>query len=91
MVCGCACGLGIIAGSFLLLFPHCELSYFSPSICGQWVYFLGAQLLLKFCTDCFETCMCFLQVCGCACGLDIVVRILLFIILFIFFFTFSTL
>ena len=45
MVWGCACGLGKIVGTFLSLFPHCELSHFSPSIYRQWVPLVSATPL----------------------------------------------
>ena len=54
MVWRCVCGLDIIVRLFLLLFPHCELSHFTPQYINSG-YLLWAQLLLQFCTDRFET------------------------------------
>ena len=40
---------------FLSLFPHCELgSFFHPEYIDSG-YLLWAQVLLQFCTDCYET------------------------------------
>ena len=39
---------------FLSLFPHCELSHFSPSVYRQWVLLVSATRL-QFCTDRFKT------------------------------------
>ena len=79
MVWGCACGLGIIVRTFLSLFLHCELSHFHPQYIDNG-YLLWAQLLLQFCLDHLNLCICFM-VWGCACGLDIILR-LFFVIFF---------
>ena len=58
MVWGCACGLDIIVGLFLSLFPLCELSNFSTSMYRQWVpcernsSYNCIPIFLKLCT-CF--------------------------------------
>ena len=58
MVWGCACGLDIIVGLFLSLFPLCELSHFSTSMYRQWApcernsSYNFIPIFLKLCT-CF--------------------------------------
>ena len=74
MVWRCACGLDIIVRSFLSLFPHCELSHFSPQYidsdtsceCNSSYSFI---LILFWNFACV-----FFMVWGCACGLGIIVR-----------------
>ena len=68
MVWGCACDLDVIVRLFFSLFPHCELSLFSPSIYRQWVprehnsSYNFILILLELCT-CFlhslKMCKCF--------------------------------
>ena len=68
---------------FLSLFPHCELSYFSPSIYRKWVPFVTpTPLTVLYLSLWYSTCV-FFMVWGCLCGLDIIVRL--------FFVTFTTL
>ena len=60
--------LDVIVRLFFSLFPHCELSHFSPSIYRQWVLrehnssYNFILIFLELCT-CFlhslKTCMCF--------------------------------
>ena len=77
MVWGCACGLDVLLNYLFFVylfiylftfFPHCELSYFSPSIYKQWVprehnsSYKFILMFLQLCT-CFlhslKMCMCF--------------------------------
>ena len=60
MVWGCACGLDVIVRLLFSLFPHCELSHFSPSIYRQWVpreHNSSYNFILIF----LELCICFLH------------------------------
>ena len=79
----CACGLGMIVRTFLSLFPHCELSHFSPSVYRQWVPLVSATPLTVLYWSFWNFAYVFIMVWGCACGSSIVVRT--------FFVTFSTL
>ena len=74
MVCGCAYGLGIIVRTFLSLFPHCELSHFSPSIYRQWVPLVSATPLTVLYRLFWNFAYVVFMVWGCAYGLDIIVR-----------------
>ena len=74
MVWGCACGLGITVRTFLSLFPHCELSHFSPSIYRQWVPLVSTTPLTVLYRSFWNFAYVFFMVWGCACGLGIIVR-----------------
>ena len=74
VVWGCAWGLHIIVRSFLSLFRIVNVVIFHPQYIDSG-YLLWAQLLLQFCTDCFETLhVLFFMVCWCACSLGLIVR-----------------
>ena len=83
MVWGCACGLRIIVRTCLLLFPHFELSLFSPSVYRQWVPLVSTTPLTVLYQSFWNFAYVFFMVWGCACGLDIIVSLC--------FVTFSTL
>ena len=59
MVWGCACGFGIIVRTFLSLFPHCELSHFSPSVYRQWVPLFERNSSYSFVPIVLKLCICF--------------------------------
>ena len=59
---------------FLSLFPHCELSHFSPSICRQWVPLVSASPLTVLYWLFWNFACVFFRVWRCACGLGIIVR-----------------
>ena len=59
---------------FLSLFPHCELSHFSPSIYRQWVPLMSATPLTVLYRSIWNFAYVFFMVWGCACGLGIIVR-----------------
>ena len=80
MVWECACGLDVIVRLFLSLFPHCELSHFSPFIYKQLVPFVSATPLTVLYRLLWNFACIFFMVWGCACGLDVIVR--LFFLLF---------
>ena len=75
MIWGCACGLGIIVRTFLSLFPHCELSHFSPSIYRQWVPLVSATPLTVLYRLLWNFACIFLMVWGCTCDLDVTFRL----------------
>ena len=71
MVWGCARGLDIIVRSFILsLFPHCELSHFSPFIYKQLVPLVSATPLTVLYRLLWNCACVFFMVWGCACDLD---------------------
>ena len=72
----CACGLGIIVRTFLLLFPHCELSrFFHPLYYKQLVPFVSATPLTVLYRLLWNFSCVFFMVWGCACDLDVIVRL----------------
>ena len=75
MVRRCACGLGIIVRTFLSLFPHCELSHFSPSVYRQWVPLVSATPLTVLYWSFWNFAYVFFMAWGCACVLVIIVRL----------------
>ena len=70
----CACGLDITIKLFLSLFPHCELSYFSPFIYKQLVPLVAATPFTVLYRLLRNLACVFFMVWGCACGLYIIVR-----------------
>ena len=65
---------------FWSLFPHCELSHFSPSICRQWIYkqlvpLVSATPLTVLYRLLWNFACVFFMVWGCACDLDVIVRL----------------
>ena len=70
----CAYGLGIIVRTFLSLFPHCELSHFSPLVYRQWVSLVSATPLTVLCRLFWNVAYVVFMVWGCACGLHKIVR-----------------
>ena len=68
------------AKTFLSLFPHCELTHFSPSIYRKWVPLVSASPLTVLYRSFWNFKYVFFIVWGCACGLDLIVR--LFLLLF---------
>ena len=73
MVWGC---LDIIVRCFLSLFPHCELSHFSPFIYKQLVPLMNTTPLTVLYRLLWNFVCVFFMVWGCACGLDVIVRLL---------------
>ena len=74
MVWGCACGLDIIVRSFFFFFTFCyivNLVIFHPQYIDSG-NLLWVQLLLQFCTNCYETLHFFSIVWRCACAYDII-------------------
>ena len=80
MVWGCACGLDIIVRLFLSLFPHCELSHFSPFIYKQLVHLVSSTPLTVLYRLLWDFACVFFMVWECACDLDVIFR--LFFLLF---------
>ena len=56
------------------LFPHCELSHFSPSVYRQWVPLVSATPLTDLYRWVWNFTYVFFMVWGCACDLGIIVR-----------------